>query len=310
LIRYLARRVLQAVPVLFGISLLAFLLIHFVPGDPVRVMLGNRASDAQVAVLRSQLGLDQPLPNQYVTFVLAAMRFDFGQSVALKAPVNSLILGRAGVTLVLVVYSTLIALAIAVPLAIVSALKANRLPDHAIRTVMMITFTMPGFWLGLLFILVFALNLGWFPVSGVGDSPLSFIWSMTLPSIVVALGFAPILIRTMRSGMLASMGADYAEAARARGLSDARVLWRYVLRTSLIATVTIVGVNTGFLLSGAVVIEKVFALPGLGSLLVDSVAVRDFPVVVGLTVVFGVGVIIVNLVTDLANAAVDPRIRL
>ena len=297
-------------PVLFGISLVAFLLIHFVPGDPVRVMLGNRASDVQVAVLRAKLGLDQPLPEQYVMFLWNAVRLDFGDSVALKAPINSLILTRAIPTLALVVYSTLISLGVAVPLAILSAVKANRPPDHVIRVVMMITFAMPAFWLGLLLILVFALHLGWFPVSGLGKGLVPFIWSMTLPSLAIALGFAPIIIRTMRGSMLASMGAEYAEAARARGLSDARVLWRYVLRTSLIATVTIVGVNVGFLLGGAVVIEKVFAIPGLGSLLVDSVAARDFPVVVALTVVFGVGVIVVNLLTDLANAAVDPRIRL
>ncbi len=310
MIRYLARRALHAVPVLFGISLVAFLLIHFVPGDPVRVMLGNRASEAQVAVLRSHLRLDQPLVSQYVSFIWNALRLDFGDSVALKASINSLILDRAPATLVLVAYSSLISLVLAVPLAILSAVKANRLPDHLIRVVMMITFAMPAFWLALLLVLVFALNLGWFPVSGLGAGPLPFIWSMTLPSVAIALGFAPILIRTMRGSMLASIGADYAEAARARGLSEARVLRRYVLRTSLIATVTIVGVNIGFLLSGAVVIEKVFAIPGLGSLLVDSVAARDFPVVVALTVVFGVGVIFDNLLTDLANAAVDPRIRL
>ena len=298
-------------PVLFGISLVAFLLIHFVPGDPVRVMLGNRASDAQVAVLRARLGLDQPLPEQYVMFLWNAVRLDFGDSVALKAPINGLILGRAIPTLVLVVYSTLISLVVAVPLAILSAVKANRPPDHAIRVVMMITFAMPAFWLGLLLILVFALNLGWFPVSGLGKGLVPFIWSLTLPSVAIALGFAPIIIRTMRGSMLASMGADYAEAARARGLSEARVLVGDTCSVPRsIATVTIVGVNVGFLLGGAVVIEKVFAIPGLGSLLVDSVAARDFPVVVALTVVFGVGVIVVNLLTDLANAAVDPRIRL
>lgn len=297
-------------PVLFGISLLAFLLIHFVPGDPVRIMLGFRASDAAVLALRTRLGLDQPLINQYVMFLWNAVRLDFGDSVVLETSVRSLILARVLPSVVLVLYGTLIALVLAVPLAILSAVKANRLPDQIIKIVMMVTFAMPGFWLGLLLVLVLALNLGWFPVSGLGDGPGPFLWSMTLPSLAIGLGFAPILIRTMRGSMLESMGAEYAEAARARGLSEGRVLLRYVLRTSLIATVTIVGVNLGFLLSGAVVIEKVFAIPGLGSLLVDSVAARDFPVVEGLTLVFGVAVIAVNLLTDVANATVDPRIRL
>ncbi len=309
MIRYLVRRALHAVPVLFGISLVAFLLIRLVPGDPIRIMLGIRATDASVAALRAHFGLDQPLPVQYLTFLSNVLHFDFGESIAFHTSVRSLILARLGPTVCLIGYATVISIIMAVPLATLSAVKANRVPDHLIRFVMMISFAMPAFWLGLILILVFSVQLALFPTSGLGKGPLPFIWSLTLPALTVGLYLGPVLIRTLRAGMIESLRADYVEAARARGLSELRVLRRYVLRTSLITTVTIVGVNLGFLISGAVVVENVFAIPGVGSLMVTAVGARDFPVIEALVLLFGAAVVVVSLLTDLTNAALDPRIR-
>jgi len=308
--RYLARRAMHAVPVLLGISLIGFLLIRLVPGDPIRVMLGIHATPEAVEALRSRFGLDQPLPIQYLAFVANAVRLDFGDSIALHTTVRSLIFQRIGITFALVAYATTISLALAIPLAVISAARANRLPDHAVRLVTMVTFAMPAFWVGLLLIMVFSLALGLFPTSGLGEGILPFLWSLTLPAVTIGLYLSPVLIRTLRASMIESLSAEFVEAARARGLSERRVLLRHVLRTSLVTTVAIVGVNVGFLLSGAVVVETVFAIPGLGSLLVGAVAGRDFAVIQGVILVFGLAVIVISLFTDLVNAAIDPRIRL
>lgn len=273
-------------------------------------MLGERASESSVAALRHQYGLDQPVLQQYLVFLVHAIRLDFGQSIALHAPVRDVILARVGPTVFLVLFATAISLVLVLPLAVTSAVNANRLPDQVIRVLMMIAFAMPGFWLALLLIIVFSLKLGWFPTSGLGDPLLPLIASLTLPALTLAFHLAPMQTRTLRASVIENLKADHVEAARARGLSETRVLVRHVLRTSLVATVTIVGINLGFLLGGAVVAEAVFAIPGLGSLLVSAVSARDFPVIQGVTMVFGVGVILISVAIDLLNAALDPRIRL
>jgi peptide/nickel transport system permease protein len=274
------------------------------------VMLGDRATEASVATMRAQLGLDEPLPVQYFTFLTNAMRFDFGHSIALHAPVRDVILARLGPTILLVLYATAMSLILVLPLAVTSAVKANRLPDQVIRVLMMIAFAMPGFWLALLLIIVFSLKLRLFPTSGLGDPVLPLIASLTLPALTLAFHLAPMQTRTLRASLIENLRADHVEAARARGLSERRVLIRHVLRSSLVATVTIVGINLGFLLGGAVVAEAVFAIPGLGSLLVNAVAARDFPLIQGVTLVFGAGVILISIVIDLVSAALDPRVRL
>ncbi len=309
MIRYLGARGLQAIPVLIGISLVAFFLIRLVPGDPIRTMLGARATEEAVAILRSRYGLDQPLPIQYLSFLAGAAQLDLGDSIALQRPVAALIGSRMGPTILLIGYATIISFVVALPLATYSAVKANRLPDQTIRLVMMVTFAMPAFWLGLILILVFSLNLHLFPASGLGEGLLPLVWSLTLPAITIGLYLAPVLIRTLRASMMESLQSDHVEAARARGLPEGLILRRHVLRTSLIATVTIVGVNLGFLISGSVIVENVFAIPGLGSLLVNAVATRDFPLIQGVALFLGVAVVILSLGTDIVNALIDPRIR-
>jgi len=307
---YVLWRILQAIPVLIGVTLAAFLLVHLVPGDPATIILGARGTPSAVATLREQLGLDRSLPVQYLDFVTGAVRLDFGDSIAQGTTVASLLAQRVPVTMFLLVYSALISILIAVPLAIASALRRNRPTDHGIRIFSMLTFAMPSFLLGLLLILVFSLQLGLFPTSGYGEGFFGKLRSLTLPALTVGLYLAPILLRTLRVSIIETLGTDYVEAARARGLSEARIVIRHVLRNSLVATVTILGLNIGFLLSGLVIVENVFALPGLGSELVSSIIVRDFPVVQAMTLVFGLVVITISLVTDLAYAVLDPRVRL
>jgi len=308
-IAYVARRSLQAVPVLFGVSLISFLLIRLTPGDPIRTMLGLKASPEAIAFWRAYFRLDDPLPVQYVNFLTHAFTLDFGQSIQIQQPVTDLILARLGTTLSLMTYSVLISLTLAVPLATISAIRKNGIWDNAIKLATMITFAMPAFWLGLILVLVFCLNLHWFPASGIRDGVLPFIWSLTLPAVTLGFFLAPIFVRTLRAAMIEMLAADHLEAARARGLPPALIIRRYVLRNSLISTVTVLGLVIGSLIGGSLVIENVFALPGIGVLVVNAVSARDFPVVQACVVMIGIWIVAANLVTDLVVAALDPRIR-
>lgn len=310
MVRYASQRVAHAILVLLGISLLAFALIHLTPGDPATTILGAHATPAAVDQLKQQLGLDRPLVAQYLSFVGGALHLDFGTSIIQQVPVTSLIGPRIMVTVWLFVYATGISIVVAVPLAIASALHRNRATDHGIRLVTMITFAMPAFWLGLVLILVFNVDLHVLPASGYSGSIANRIKDLTLPAITLGLGIAPILLRSLRSSLVESLGSDYVEAARARGLGSSRVLLRHAFRSSLLASITILGVNVGILLGGVIVVENVFVLPGLGSILVQAIQSRDFPVIEALTLIFAVLIVAVNLFTDLLYAVVDPRVRL
>jgi peptide/nickel transport system permease protein len=306
---YLVRRIGQSLVALVGISLVTFLLVQLVPGDPARAILGPRAPLIAVAALRRSMGLDRALPAQYGSFLVHALGLNFGYSSLQHASVGSLLWPRLGTTLLLTLYATVVSVVVALPLALASALSRNRPLDHSIRLVTMVTFAMPAFWLGLVLILFFAVKIAAFPASGYGDGFLGHLYSLTLPAIALGLGLAPLLVRTLRGSLIETMSREFVEAARARGYREARVLRRYVLRNSLVASITVVGVNVGYILSIVVVIENVFALPGLGQLLVTSVQNRDFPVVQGIALVLGTIVVLVNLVTDLCYSALDPRIR-
>jgi len=307
---YIGRRIIQAIPVLIIVTLVAFALIHLIPGDPVKIMLSSRATPEAIKTVRHQLGLDKPLPIQYLRFLAGAIRMKFGNSLFLRTSIGPIIAKRATTSIALLVYSVLVSLVIAVPLAIISAVRRNRPTDHIVRMFSTFAFAMPAFWTGLLLVLFFALRLKLFPTSGVGEGPIDYIRSLTLPSVTIGFYLAPVLLRSLRASVIETLTAEFVEAARARGLRERRVLFKHVLRNSLIAMITVLGVNVGFLISGAVVIENIFALPGLGSLLVSSILARDYPVIQALTLVFGVTVIVVNLLVDLSYAALDPRVRL
>jgi peptide/nickel transport system permease protein len=307
---YLARRGLHALLVLLIVTLVAFLLIHLVPGDPVRIMLGAHAPPSAVAQVRHELGLDRSLAHQFVIFLWGLVRGDLGTSISLQQPVSQILGPRIAPSIFLLVYGTVISLLVAVPLGVFSALYRNRLPDHGIRIGATVGLAMPSFWFGLLLVEVFSLHLHVLPVSGYGSGFLGHLRSLTLPAVTVGLYLAPLIVRTLRSSLIETLSADFITSARARGFRETRVIGKHALRNALIATITILAINIGYLVSGSVVIENVFGIPGLGSLLVSSIQMRDFPTISALTLLFGVLVIFVNLLADLSYAVVDPRVRL
>jgi peptide/nickel transport system permease protein len=307
---YLVRRLLHAVLVLAILTLVAFMLIHLVPGDPVRIMLGAHAPPAAVRQVRHELGLDRSLVHQFASFAGGLFRGDLGTSINLQRPVGEVLGPRIGPSVLLLLYGTVISLVVAVPLGVLSALYRNRPLDHVIRVLATIGLAMPAFWFGLLLVEIFSLRLHFFPVAGYGDGFFGHLRSLTLPAVTVGVYLAPLVIRTLRSSLNETLAADFITAARARGFAERRVIGKHALRNALIATVTILAINIGYLISGSVVIESVFNIPGLGSLLVSTISVRDFPTISALTLVFGVLVIVVNLLADLSYALIDPRIRL
>ena len=307
-LNYIANRLVQMMPVLFGISLVGFFAIHLVPGDPIQIMMHGHASPETVAAARAQLGLDRPLIEQYGRFLKLAVTGDFGQSIIQKQAVGSIVGERVLPTVLLLLCSTVLAILLALPLSLISARYSDHFIDHAIRIGGMVGFAMPSFWVGLLLMLFFGLYLSWFPVSGLGSGLLDRAKHLFLPSVTIGLFLAPILVQSLRSAMLEVLTADYIEVARAKGLTPRRILLKHVLRNALIPVITILAVNIGWLLSGAVVVEYVFSYPGLGSLLVRAVSYRDYPVIQGLSIVFGFLVILVNLIADLSYILVDRRV--
>jgi peptide/nickel transport system permease protein len=300
----------DAVPVLIGVTLVSFALIHLTPGDPVRILLGGHATPANVAALRHTLGLDRSLPAQYWQFLSGAFTGSFGQSIEYRTSVSSIVGPRIGASALLIGYALLVTILLAVPLAFLAALARDRAGDHAIRLGTTVTFAMPSFWVGLILSLLISLQLGWLPPSGYGTTFAQHVEGLTLPAITIALSLSPLLIRILRSSLIDTLGAEYVSAMRARGQRERRVLGRHVLRNSLTSTVTLLSLFFAVMLSGTVVVENVFAIPGLGSLLVASVSARDFPIIQALTFIFGVAVILAGLLADVAQAAIDPRVRL
>jgi peptide/nickel transport system permease protein len=309
--RYVLGRLGQGLVVLWGVTLIVFLLIHFVPGDPGRAVLGTKASPAAVARLDHRLGLDNSIVTQYGDYVSGLAHGDLGTSITEFASVTSLIGSRLVPTLALVAYAVAVAIAIAIPLALIAALRVNRLPDHLVRLIAVVLYAIPAFWFGLMLAVLFGLKWHIFPTSGYnGSFPLGLLRTLTLPAVTIALFVAPVIVRVLRSSLIESLGSDFAQAARARGIGSRRVLVRHVLRSSLTATVTLLGVSIGQLVGLIVVVEQVFAFPGLGSLLVSSVLSRDYPTVQGVTLLFALLVVVANLMADLMYAVLDPRVRL
>jgi peptide/nickel transport system permease protein len=307
---YAARRLLQMIPIAFGVTLLVFFLIHLVPGDPARTMLGTRATPERIAQLHEQWGLDEPLPVQYWRFLVRLVQGDLGSSLFYSVPAGRLVLERLPVTLWLIGLGTLLAVAIAVPLATIAAARRDRPSDHVVRAVPLVGLGFPQFWIGIMLLLAFALNSGRaFPVGGYGEGFFGHLHSMFLPALTVALAISPILIRSLRASLLEVLESDFVATARSKGLPERRVLVRHALRNAVISMVTVLGVNIGFLVGGTLVVEQVFALPGLGQLMINSIFQRDFPLVQAVTLAFAVMVVLVYLTTDIVHALLDPRVR-
>ncbi|HEY7033365.1 MAG TPA: ABC transporter permease [Thermomicrobiales bacterium] len=308
--QYILRRLVQMVPVLFGITVIVFLLIHLIPGDPAQTMLGIHARPEALTALRHQLGLDKPLWEQYFIYVRNLARLDLGDSLKFKVSVASLVEKRIGVSLFLIAYATVLTVVISMPLGVLAALKKDSVFDQIVRTVLMVTMVMPAFWVGILLLILFSVKLGIFPVSGYGEGFVDHLHHLFLPALTVALSIAPILVRCLRGSILEALGADYVRTARAKGLEDRSLITAHVLRNALIPPVTLLGLSVGYLMGGTVIVERVFSLPGAGALLVDSIGARDYPVVQSMTLIFAALVILVNLATDLTYTFLDPRVRL
>jgi peptide/nickel transport system permease protein len=273
-------------------------------------MLGTRATPARIALLHQEWGLDKPLPVQYWRFLERLVHGDLGASLFYSVPAGRLVVERLPVTLWLIGLGTLFAVAIAVPLAVLAATRRDRLPDHVIRAVPLVGLGFPQFWIGVMLLLAFGLHAGRaFPVGGYGEGFFGHLRSMFLPALTVALAISPILIRSLRASMLEVLESEYVTTARAKGLPERRVLLRHGLRNAVISMVSVLGVNIGFLVSGTLVVEQVFALPGIGQLMINSIFQRDFPVVQAVTLTFAVMVVLVYLATDLVHALLDPRVR-
>lgn len=305
MLRYLFRRILLTIPVLLGVATLVFSLIHLVPGDPAQAMLGDGASPQDIAELRTSLGLDRPLLEQYATFLRQAVTGDLGTSFRTGQPVTSMILERLPATAELALAAMIVAILIAIPLGVVAAVWRGTAVDYGAMTFALAGVSIPNFWLGPLLAIVFAVELGWLPVSGRGT-----VAHLVLPSVSLGLALAAILARMTRASLLDELRELYVRAARARGVSRLVAIAGHALRNSMVPLLTIVALQFGAVLTGAVITETIFAWPGIGRLLIQSIGFRDYPMVQGCILLIAATYVTVNLVTDLMYGVLDPRIRL
>ncbi len=312
--RYLARRLLLLLPVLVGVSIIIFMVLHLAPGDPAEIMLGSQATQEDLARLRADLGLTEPLPVQYVRWLGMVARGDLGRSLWMKRPVLAEVLGRFQATLILTGTALLLSTVVGMALGVASATRPNSLLDRLSAVASLFGASMPVFWLGIVLMVIFALWLGWLPASGMfspygGGDPGDLLAHLVLPAVTLAAASVTIIARLTRSTMLETLGQDYIRTARAKGVVERAVVLRHGLQNALIPIVTVVGVQAGYLLGGAVLTETVFAWPGVGTLMVQGILARDFPLVQGCVLVVALAFVLINLAVDLLYAWLDPRIR-
>ena len=304
MLRFLVRRILLTIPVVLGVATLVFSLIHLVPGDPVQAMLGESAAPADITELRGRLGLDRPLVVQYGRFLAGLAKGDLGTSLSTNQPVAAAIGERLPATFELALAAMALAILFAVPLGIIAAVRAGTHVDHAATTLSLIGISMPNFWLGPILAIVFSVMLGWLPVSGRGT-----LAHLVLPAITLAAPLSAVLARMTRASVIEELRELYVLAARARGVSHVQAVLRHAFRNSLIPIVTVLGLQFGAVLTGAVITETIFAWPGVGRLLIQSIGFRDYPLVQGCILLIAVTYVSMNLLTDLAYGFLDPRIR-
>ncbi len=302
--RFLVRRLLLLVPVTWGVSTLVFLLIHLTPGDPVEVMLGETALPAAKEALRHTLHLDRTLPEQYLRFLRGIVTGDLGVSLFSREPVTTKILKALPATIELAVAGLTLAILLALPLGVIAAVRRGSGVDHGSRFVALLGVSIPNFVLGPLLIIAFAIQLNWLPVSGRGG-----LSHLVLPALTLGMALAGILSRMVRASLLEVLGQEYIRAARAKGLSEGRVIVRHGLAAALIPVITIIGLQFGALLAGTIITETIFAWPGLGRLTLQAIQARDYPLVQGCVLLISFGYVLVNTMTDVVYAYVDPRIR-
>lgn len=313
--RYLVQRLLAFIPTLFGISIIVFLVMHLIPGDAISAMIGTtfKLTDAQAAALRQYFGLDKSLPEQYWLWLTAALRGDFGLSVRSGQPVLLEILERFPLTLELAMLAMVIALVIGIPIGVIAAVKRDSILDIAGRMFALVGLALPNFWMGTLIILVLSVGFRLSPNSGdytdFLQDPLANLKQLIFPAITLGFAFSASVMRTTRSSLLEELRQDYARTARGKGLRENTVILGHCLKNALIPVITIVGLETGYLFGGAIIVEEVFALPGIGRLLLNGISQRDYAVVQGTIIFIAFNFVLINLLADMAYAFVNPRIR-
>ncbi len=305
MISFLAARLLSALVVVLGVALLVFLLIHLVPGDPVAVMLGESARPSDAEALRRALGLDKPLLTQVLNYLESLLRLDLGQSLYSKRAISDILAERLPATAVLAVVALLVAVAIALPMGVLAAVRQNTIWDFGAMGVAMVGVSIPNFVMGPVLILLFSFTVGWFPVSGM-EGPASIV----LPAVTLGTALAAILSRMVRAALLEVLNEDYIRTARAKGLSEFHVITRHALRNATLPILTLLGLQLGTLLGGAVITEMVFAWPGIGQLTIEAIQRRDYPLLQACVLVISVAYVAVNTLTDVLYAWLDPRIRI
>lgn len=305
MISYIIRRLLLLVPVLFGVTTLVFFLIHLIPGDPVELMMGDSAFPADKKQLREQLGLNQPLYEQYLNYMKDLITGNLGDSIHSRKPVLGAILERFPATVELMLGAMIIAIGLAIPLGLLSAVKRGSWIDQIAMLFSLIGVSIPNFWLGPMLILIFAIQLDWLPVNERGT-----LLHLILPAITLGTALASILSRITRSSVVETLGADYIRTATAKGISDFQIVFQHAFRNALIPVITVVGLQVGVLLSGAIITEFIFDWPGLGLLLIEGIQSRDYPLVQGCVMFIACTYVLVNLFTDLSYVFIDPRVRL
>ena len=298
------------IPLVVGITILTFLLVHLIPGDPALVILGIKATPEALAAMTKRMGLDKPLWVQFTIFAENLLHGDFGDSLVYRVPVTELIGARLPLTLFLAGYAATLAVLLAVPLGLVAAMKRNGIVDQGIRAVSVAFMSIPGFWMGIVLLILLGIKVPIFPVGGVGEGFTGRLYHLFLPALALGLELAAVLTRNLRDAVIATLTSEHVVFARAKGLRERLVLTKHVLRNSMVSTLTLLGVYMSWLVGGAVVIETVFALPGVGWTMVQAIMGRDYPVVQGLTFTFGILVSLVFLITDIAYSFLDPRVTL
>jgi ABC-type dipeptide/oligopeptide/nickel transport system permease component len=304
----LPRRLIHLIFILFGITLVTFFLLRLIPGDPALAILGSTYTHARATAVDQALGLTRPIWSQYGLFMGRLLHGSLGFSFFYNAPAATVIVQHVTPTLFLVLYSAVLAAVISIPVGLASGLRRGGIIDQSARVFFTLSFAMPAFWLGIILLLVFSVHVQVFPISGFGRGLIGHLYYLFLPALTIALGFSTVLIRSLRSATIATLQAEFIDTARMKGIGWSQVLWRHVFRNAVLAVVAVYGVNLAYLISGTVLVENVFSLPGLGTLLVNSVSDRDYPVVQGVTLLFAVIIVLINLLTDITQAALDPRV--
>jgi peptide/nickel transport system permease protein len=309
-LNYILKRILQMIPVLLVITVVVFMLIHLVPGDPARLMLGDRATFASVEALREKLGLNEPLLVQYGIFMRNLFRFDLGDSIKYHVPVMSLLFKRLSLTVALTLMSCFFSAVFSLPLGYIAAANKDKLPDQIIRGGALIALSAPTFWIALLLLILFALRIRIFPIGGWGTTPLQHLRGLVLPGFTLSLATTALIMRNARNSIVDISRSDFVDFARSKGISNNTVRLRHIIRNGLVSSVTLLSMRMASMIGGSAITETVFNLPGIGQLMVEAIFGRDYPVVQGTLLVTAFLIMMVNLITDILYSTLDPRVTL